>query len=485
MRERRSRTGCDSSAPSRWRLLQTRCYDRVKPVPAVTWLIVAGLALSVRAAAGQPENAVAEDAPYGLTTRPPCDAFLRMPPNDRGPIPALLSQTGAFKDVRALAPADGLIPYDLNVSFWSDGASKLRWVAVPDGARIGFSPTGEWTFPAGTTFVKHFEIRTDETRNAAPRRLETRLLVRDDAGGVYGASYRWQDDNSDADLVREPRAESVQVNTRTGPRTQSWYFPGPRDCRVCHNPVAGYVLGPKTRQLNRPFTYSPTGRSDNQLRTWNHLGLFDPPLDEAEVGTYARLAPPDDARASIECRARSYLDANCSHCHRPGGVAGNFDARFDTPLARQNLIDGPVLISLGIDGARLVAPRDPWRSVVLARLLTLEQPKMPPLAHERIDEQGADLIRQWVQSLPGPPVLAPPVIEPKGGEFKGPVKVTLRHADPAAVIRYTLDGRVPGKSATICRGPIELTAPATLRAAAFKDGATRSITVQETFVVGE
>src|SRR5580704_16401850 len=57
--------------------------------------------------------------------------YLLMPHTADGKIPALLSQTGVFKDTRNLVPSDGLIPYDLVVSFWSDGASKQRWVSLP------------------------------------------------------------------------------------------------------------------------------------------------------------------------------------------------------------------------------------------------------------------------------------------------------------------------------------------------------------------
>src|SRR5580698_5125073 len=105
--------------------------------------------------------------------------WLAMPPHAGGALPPHLSQTGAFKDVPNLVPGDNLIPYDLIVSFWSDGAEKSRWVSVPSGGKIKFAPTGEWIFPPGTVFVKNFELATDETNPTVRRRLETRLLVCD------------------------------------------------------------------------------------------------------------------------------------------------------------------------------------------------------------------------------------------------------------------------------------------------------------------
>ncbi|HEY3850167.1 MAG TPA: hypothetical protein VGL87_04290, partial [Steroidobacteraceae bacterium] len=99
-------------------------------------------------------------AGHGIVQRIESKPYLNMPSTPGGPIPRFLSQTGAFRNVRNLVPVDALIPYDLVVPFWSDGAQKLRYVAIPKG-RIKFAPTGEWTFPAGTVFVKTFELPTD------------------------------------------------------------------------------------------------------------------------------------------------------------------------------------------------------------------------------------------------------------------------------------------------------------------------------------
>jgi len=419
---------------------------------------------------------------YGLDSRPPARAYLRLPEQADGALPPRLSQTGAFKDVRQLLPDNALIPYDLIVSFWSDGAAKSRWIAVPDKAAIKFAPAGEWAFPPGTVFVKHFELATDETHPDRRRRLETRLLVCDRAGGVYGATYKWRPDNSDADLLSTNLTEAIAIKTATGTRTQMWYYPSRQDCLVCHTANAGGVLGVKTRQLNRDFTY-PSGVTDNELRAWNHPGLFEPKFAEAELPDFPRLARADDPTRSLADRARSYLDVNCAQCHRPKGTVAYFDARYDTPLAKQGLIEGPVLIDERIDNPRIIAPNDPWRSILFMRANTTEPIKMPPLARNTIDEQGMNLLRQWIDSLPGPPVLPPPEISPRGGNYARPVAVTLK-SEPDAAIRYTLDGTVPTASDLLYEKPIQLHGPTILRAKAFKPGCTKSITAQEIFIIG-
>ena len=72
----------------------------------------------------------AEAPPYGLSTRSPPTPYLRMPHLAGGEIPPLLSQTGAFSAARDFVPGHRLIPYDIVVAFWSDGAAKSRWVAA-------------------------------------------------------------------------------------------------------------------------------------------------------------------------------------------------------------------------------------------------------------------------------------------------------------------------------------------------------------------
>jgi uncharacterized repeat protein (TIGR03806 family) len=444
-------------------------------------IVLAALLMS-GGAQNLPLRAEASPPVYGLNSRPEARACLLMPAQSDAVFPRWLSQTGAFKDTRKLVMGDGLIPYDLIVSFWSDGAAKSRWIAVPDNTAIKFAPAGEWTFPPGTVFVKHFELATDETHPDRRRRLETRLLVCDRSGGVYGATYKWRPDNSDADLLGTNLTEAIIIKTATGTRTQLWYYPSRQDCLVCHTANAGYVLGVTTRQLNRDLTY-PSGVTDNQLRAWNHIGLFEPRFAAAGPPDFPRLARSDDVTRSLEDRARSYLDANCAQCHRPHGTVAYFDARYDTPLAKQGLIEGPVLIDERIDNPRIIAPNDIWRSILYLRANTTEAFKMPPLARNVIDGPGMNLLRQWIESLPGPPVLPPPEISPRGGNFTGPVEVGLK-SEPDATIRYTLDGTVPTTTDLLYEKPIPLNGPTILRAKAFKPGFTKSITAQEIFLFG-
>jgi uncharacterized repeat protein (TIGR03806 family) len=405
-----------------------------------------------------------------------------MPPREDGHIPKRLSQTGAFADTSKLIPAPGLIPYDLVVPFWSDGASKQRWISVP-AAKIKFRPTGEWVFPPGTVFVKTFELPVDEARPQLKRRLETRLLVLDADGGVYGVVYKWRSDNSDADLLGASLVEPIAIKNSSGEvRSQAWYYPSRQDCLQCHNARAGGVLGVKTRQINRTYTYS-NGETDNQLRSWNKWGLLEPAIRDEEFASLSALAAMDDASRSLEDRARSYLDANCAQCHRPGGTVAYFDARYDTPLSRQGLIEGPVLIDEGIDRPQIISPHDVWRSIAYMRVNTDSDIRMPPLARETVDQRGVALLGQWIRSLPGRDVLDPPTISPVGGSYDHAVTITLQDSDPDADIRYTLDGSVPGGSDPRYDHPISIVAPTVLRARAFKPGYTRSITTQEVFVV--
>jgi uncharacterized repeat protein (TIGR03806 family) len=345
-------------------------------------------------------------APYGIPVRPVSAVGMPAIP---GLVPKTLAATGVFKDLVTLEPNPGVIPYTVNSPLWSDGADKARWVALPGSATIGFSATGGWAWPAGTVFIKHFALPTDETDPTARRRLETRLLYVAPANRAsYGVTYRWRDDQTDADLIEDTaypngRDETVTIRDASGGhRTQVWHYPSRTQCLQCHTPLAGTVLGPKTSQLNGIYQYPGSQIRDNQLRTWNYLRMFATVLDEAVIPSFGHQVAITDAAAPPEARVRSYLDANCAHCHRPEGTPATWDARWDTPIEQQGIIDAPVRREdLGLVGARIVAPQAADRSVLLTRMLSTAGPvQMPPLARNVVHAAAAEVVAAWIQSLP-------------------------------------------------------------------------------------
>ncbi len=429
--------------------------------------------------------------PYGLTNLAPVSSFLNMPTTSSGSLPTLLSQVGIFTNTPNMATVSGLLPYSPNTPLWSDGAVKSRYFAVPNNGgsqtpneQITFTPTGSWTFPAGTVFVKTFQLNTDTSNPNVLRRLETRILVRDINGQIYGVTYKWRADNSDADLLASSLTENITITNAGGTTTQSWYYPSPADCLQCHTPVANYVLGLNTRQLNGNQTYPATGVTDNQLRTFNRLGLFNPAFDESNLTNFSKLSALTNLTASLQERSRSYLDANCAQCHQPGGAGITFDARYDTPLANQNLTNYPAALNLGNDHACIIKAQDVWRSMIWQRLNTTNNAiKMPPLARSLIDTNAVAVIAAWINSLPGTPALAPPNITPNGGNYFSGVNVTLSAPDTNAVIYYTLDGSIPTTNSLIYSGTFNLTSNATISASAYRTNFNNSIAPSALFFV--
>jgi uncharacterized repeat protein (TIGR03806 family) len=422
--------------------------------------------------------------PYGLTNYSSAPAFYNMPSTyTNGTIPTNLSQTGVFANTPDMVPAASLIPYAPIVQLFSDNAQKVRYFSIPNtGApytpseQIAYAPTNTWSFPSGTVFVKTFELETNSSDPNSLLRLETRLLVRDTNGAVYGVTYKWRSDYSDADLLTTNLTEPILIQTPAGAYTNLWYYPSPSDCLQCHTAVANYVLGLNARQLNTDFSY-PNGVTDNELRSLNRTGLLYPAINEATITNIEQLSALTNLSASYVQRARSYLDANCAQCHQPGGPGPTFDARYDTPLANQNIIGvAAVKGNLGYDNMDIVTPDDVWRSSIYDRMNEVNPPtQMPPLARNLIDTNAVQVMADWINSLPGTPALPPPTLTPPGGIFQGLVSVTLQDPSNDVTMYYTLDGSLPTTNSTLYTGPFLLTNSATINANAWAPGYIDSV----------
>ncbi|HSN84642.1 MAG TPA: PQQ-dependent sugar dehydrogenase, partial [Polyangiales bacterium] len=318
--------------------------------------------------------------------------------------PAYLSQLGAFDDLTDLTPSPVWVPYTLNQPFWSDAALKSRWIAVPnDGVRdtpaeqIGFAESSYWQYPVGTVLMKHFDLGLDESDPSVTTRLETRFMVLGDDQIWYALTYRWLPDQSDAVLLTTGETDDYTIQLAGGgTRNQTWSFPSRQECMDCHRQESGGALGPRTHQLNGDFFYESSGRTDNQLLTWNDLGMFTPALDPAAIPGMLRSRALGDVTASLEDRARSWLDSNCSSCHQPGTGIGGFDTRFWTPLEAQGLLWGPVRNDLGIPGLNIITPGDPDLSSIYLRMEAVGGIAMPPLAKSLAEQPGVELMSEWI-----------------------------------------------------------------------------------------
>ena len=312
------------------------------------------------------------------------------------PFPETLSATGAFADLPSLTPNPGILPYSINTPFWSDGAVKTRWFSVPDlSKRIGFSADGNWEFPSGTVWIKHFELERKAGDAASRRRLETRFIVQHDSG-VYGVTYRWNDEQREAFLVlEEGMDETLMIEENGVLREQVWRYPSRSECLSCHTQLGGGALGFSTAQLNRARWYGTA--QTNQILALAQAGYFAEPPDS--VAGLPRSASADDGSQSLADRARSYLDANCSQCHQPGGTAiGLWDARLEAE--ETGLVYGPLANESIHPARRLIVPGDPQSSELLRRISSLGSDRMPPLASNLLDREAIQLLRRWMEALP-------------------------------------------------------------------------------------
>ena len=295
--------------------------------------------------------------------------------------PATLKATGCVDPTDATKPSAGMIPFEPVSQLWSDGAQKGRYFAIPEGSHISILPSGHFDFPVGSVMVKSFAI--------GGKLIETRLLTRHTDGGWAGYSYKWNASQTDANLLLANETDPVGA--------QNWYFPSRAECSRCHTSAAGSTLGPEVLQLNSNYVYPTTNRNSNQLATLDHIGVLSAPLPAPEQ---LPAMPAVAGAAPLESRARAYLHANCSGCHRPeGGGGGNLDLRYDTKLSATAMCGLPQAGDLAITGARIVAPGDPARSVLLARMRRLDSLRMPPLGSALVDTVGTGVIEQWIQSL--------------------------------------------------------------------------------------
>ncbi len=317
-----------------------------------------------------------------------------------------------FADARAQTPATGVIPYEVIAPLFSDYTWKRRFLWVPPGTTIGWKDKDRWDFPLGAILIKTFSYPVD-ARDAAKgeRLLETRLLVHE--GGPPGwVSHTYVWDEAQRKAVRKVAGETIPmawIDEEGATRSNDYAVPNTNICQECHGKfgITG-SLGGRTRQLNRDHDYGKG--PENQIDHLASLGLFDvtPPAAKDRQ----TMVDPFGA-APIGDRGRSYLDANCSHCHGALGLAKGTAFWLDwdrTDPVTGNPTDwgvckvpasaGGGTCGLGFD----VVPGHADQSIVVCRTSSTDAKlAMPPVGHRLIHDEGVKVLADWIDAMPDKP----------------------------------------------------------------------------------
>ena len=348
--------------------------------------------------------------------------------------PHLLSDLGVFTDLETMMVAPGIVPYRTNAQLYSDGASKRRWLSVPNdgvhddvGEQIEFRADAPWTFPEGTVFIKQFDM-PNAGPNGTSLRLETRFFIMGAGGKGYGLTYRWNEEGTEAFLLEGSAEQSYTIMDEAGMAVESgiWSFPSRTQCLTCHTNNANFVLGVQTHQLNGELTYPATGQTFNQLNYLNEVGILNGSV--GDVNDLPRAHAIDDETASLELRVRSYLDANCASCHRQNGMENvNMDLRFLTtdPLDR-GIIGIPTRSHASNPDYSIVEPGDHSVSELWLRDASQTENQMPPLGRSKLDEVWIERLAEWIDGLDEGEVMADEVLV-----YPNPTTSTVRLQTPS------------------------------------------------------
>lgn len=311
------------------------------------------------------------------------------------PLPQNLSETGLFKSLSPIVTNSDLVPYKTNVNAWSDHAKQQKWFHLPEGEKFSPTKNTSWVSPKGSIWVQHFQLEAQRGQPQSSFHVETRILVKTH-DGIYGLSYQWNEEQTDAKLVHEYGASQIfEIESDETTEQQTWKFPSRMECMMCHNNISGFNLGFNTRQLNH--TLQIDGKQQNYI-DWLHSNHY---IDQKpNPKDLSQKLEPLHSKASLEQKARSYLDVNCSTCHQKGGTTPiTMDLRSFLPFEETKL-NRRALMHLGQSKRKIVDPGKVNNSVIINRMQASGGfTRMPFLGSTEVDQNAIEIISEWIESL--------------------------------------------------------------------------------------
>ncbi|MGC4041647.1 MAG: hypothetical protein QM710_12895 [Flavobacterium sp.] len=306
-------------------------------------------------------------------------------------------------DIKNLIPSMNVIPYEPASGLFTDYALKKRFIWMPSDVKATYVADNKaLEFPVGTILIKNFYYNTVQPGNTT-KIIETRLMVRR-SDRWYFYEYIWNDAQTDADLVTGNNFVNGDTKyfTFTKPNgeviNEEYRIPSEAECHACHKINEIRVpIGVKPQNINFNYTYND-GVSKNQLQK-----LVDQGYLQSYPSNIVSTVDYHDTTKPLDLRFRSYVDANCAHCHQDLGRCDYRALRFNfgettDPSKMGVCVQADETISPTLQ--KLITPGNYNKSILHYRLDTNdESERMPLLGRTIIHDEGIALVREYISSL--------------------------------------------------------------------------------------
>lgn len=312
--------------------------------------------------------------------------------------PRLLSQTGLYADAAKLKVDQRNRTFSPQYPLWSDGATKRRWVRLPEGSQINIADLANWELPVGTKFWKEFAFNG--------RKVETRFLWRIRKDQWVFASYMWNEAQTEAVLASESGVANI-AELADGKRHS---IPSVTECRSCHDSNRTETLGFNALQLSddrdpNALHAEPLTEEMVTVKTLVTENLLTP------TRTDLLASPPRIDASPLTRTALGYLSTNCGSCHNSKGSIASLglDLRNTTgtgnrePAAECNAINTTVnkrghwVVPEAQQESRVINPGHPESSSLVRRIKSRRPiSQMPPIGTVVADREAVDLMTKWI-----------------------------------------------------------------------------------------
>jgi len=300
--------------------------------------------------------------------------------------PASLRDTGLYADWDDETLADDVHAFAPDPILWSDGATKQRWIYLPDGETIDTSDMDYWRFPEGTKLWKEF------TRDGT--RVETRLLqkIGPEDADWFEVAFAWNEAQDEA------LATPLGANNVLGTEHD---VPGRSQCRQCHDRQPSRILGFSAIALDHPSTNGELALAEVVAMGW----LSNPPTASGGAGADYFPLPG----ATLDQQALGYLHVNCGGCHNATTDISTVNIRLRLDVGGLATVaatnTGMTAIgqphNLAVAGATaVIEPSDPDASALYLRFASTNPAiMMPPIGHQLVDTDNAQLVYDWIDAM--------------------------------------------------------------------------------------